>query len=271
MIYIGIGNAGTNICNLLSNYPEYKITTIDTNNSTIIIGKQASHQLYEEHYSELLSYENQELNIVTSCGNISGILLRLLHDLIKNGNQINLNYVVPDLSLCDGQKKNFHKMAFGILQGLAKNRVLKSLVLFDNKQISQTMVQNSGIKDYYNKINQLIVYIIHMSNGTNKLIPIYSTYSDDLEMNSNIMTYSIVDFDLGTEKLFFNLKNIDRRHYFLYVNETELNSDKMSLDRIKTCLTSIDGRDTVASMFQVFEVNLEKKIVGCKLYTSEIQ
>lgn len=271
MIYIGIGNAGVSLCKLLKTFPEYKTFTIDCEGQVdLLLDKKQSPEEYESLDLAKLPFEDKEVTLIFSCGNISGITLKLTEQLLYDRNVVNLVYVMPDLAFLPPQKKIFHGTLTAIFQGLTRNGVIKSMCLIDNKKMSE-ISNSTGIRQYFNTINQTIVYVIHMSNGTDKLTPVFSTYSPEQEESSRIFTYSLVDLSTSKEKVFFDMKDIDVRKYFIMMSETDLSDKKYSVDVLQKCLTAVDSRVTVASMFEVFATDIATPFVACKISTSIIQ
>lgn len=265
---IGLGQAGCNIAEKFKQYPPYqnKVHQLDSDQ----IGLLSNHERYEEQAvpPSLQIEDNSIVYVITSCGKISGCLLKLLETLKHC--KLNVVYIKPDLSFVSPEKKNFHPLILGVLQEYARSGLLENLFLFDNNVIKQSIGQFQ-ITEYFNLLNFHIANIIHLYNVYSNVKPIFSNSYQLPENTDRISTFSVINWQTKQEVVCYKLQNVTKRHYFFNFNK-EQTGDTNLLESVESLLTNLKESDIVASMFDIFEVpNYSAPYAMAKVSTSIIQ
>lgn len=246
MNIVGLGNTGCNVAKIFENYPQYRVFQIDTEEregkNTFLFPQFDHPEDYERGCPDLsgfLDIQGDVFFILGGPGSITGASLRILEQ-IKHCN-ISIIYFKSDQSLLSNIGQLHQRATFHILQEYTRSGVFKEIFLLDNQVISG-IIGDVPIVEYYSRINNLVVPIIHFINVFNNTKPVMSTFSN-LAETSKIKTLSILNMEDGTEKAFFSLDSpVESRYYYgigseSLKNDSTLNNkirNQMKISKVKT-------------------------------------
>ena len=138
MNVIGLGQAGCNIADMLSVYPQYKTYKIDVGiegTRCYDVKRQKGPEEYEKNVPSMKTFfrgiKGETLFIRGGSGHISAMCLRIMEQ-IKDKCEISVLYIKPDTSLLSKNKTLHEKATYGILQEFARSGLLKMLYLVSN-------------------------------------------------------------------------------------------------------------------------------------------
>jgi hypothetical protein len=289
MNVIGLGQAGCNMADKLSHYPQYNIYKIDVDikndfdfaeqyeesgekKKIYNIERQKSPEEYEKNTPPMKTFfrgiKGETLFIVGGSGHISAMCLRIMEQ-IKDKCEISVLYIRPELSLLSKTKSLHEKATYNILQQFARSGLLKMLYLVSNTNL-ENILGNVPIIGYNNKINELLVSTIHMINVFKNSEPVMGKIEEPNEI-CRIATLGISEIEEGEEKFFFSLDNTTERCYIYGINEERLATEgglkKKIIDRIK----STSNEESIQVSFGVFPTNYQQDYCYTLNYTSIIQ
>ena len=118
-----------------------------------------------------------------------------------------------------------------MLQQYARSGVLERLYIAENTKL-ENIVGDISVIEYYDKLNDLLVYTMHMINIFNNSKPMMSTLSKSTN-TARISTIGIIDFDSGEEKLFYDLETPRDKFYFYALSKESLQKEGDIIKRIK--------------------------------------
>ena len=209
MNVIGLGQAGCNIADMLSEYPQYKTYKIDVGvegKRCYDVKRQKGPEEYEKNVPSMKTFfrgiKGETLFIVGGSGHISAMCLRIMEQ-IKDKCEISVLYIRPELSLLSKTKSLHEKATYNILQQFARSGLLKMLYLVSNTNL-ENILGEVPIIGYNNKVNELLVSTIHMINVFKNSEPVMGKIEDPQEA-SRIATFGISDIEGNEEKSFFPL------------------------------------------------------------------
>jgi hypothetical protein len=275
MNVIGLGQAGCNIADMLSEYPQYKIYKIDVGiegTRCYDVKRQKGPEEYEKNVPSMKTFfrgiKGETLFIVGGSGYISAMCLRIMEQ-IKDKCEISVLYIRPELSMLSRTKSLHEKATFNILQEFARSGLLEMLYLASNTNL-ENILGNVPIIGYNNKINELLVSTIHMINVFRNSEPVMGKIEEPNEI-CRIATLGISEIEEGEEKFFFSLDNTTERCYIYGINEERLTTEgglkKKIIDRIK----STSSEESIQVSFGVFPTNYQQDYCYTLNYTSIIQ
>ena len=95
-----------------------------------------------------------------------------------------------------------HNVCFGVLQEYARSGVFERLMVVDNNVV-EAILGDVPIIGYYDKLNELIVWVFHMLNVLKNSEPVMGKINKT-KTTSRITTFGTVDFESGEEKNVFS-------------------------------------------------------------------
>ena len=272
MNIVGLGNAGCQVANNFSQWPQYDVFCIDTENKGYTkffkVEERNNHEEYEKSFdvSLLPAITGPTAVFISGGGKISGMSLRLLERL--KDEEVTLFYIKPDLETSNKQTQLRHKITFGVLQQYARSNVVTRMYIVENKNV-EALLDNISITDYWKNINYAISNTYHMINYFNNTEPLLSTFSAIGE-TSRIATFSVVNFDSLKEKTFYNLDKPRFKRYFFGVNEETMQNQKDLLHKIREFVRGQTDENTHSS-FSIYSTDYEHNYVYSVCYASMIQ
>jgi hypothetical protein len=230
MVILGLGKAGSNIANLFKIDDNYKVFTYDGGDNVPVC---ISSEEYESRFTkkkELSRIKNKTVWLfVCGAGKIAGATLRLLEQV--KDNEINVVYIVPDLSILSEQANRRHRVGAGVLQEYARSGLLNAVYFVSNESMIN-IVGESPLTSYYDKMNELLFNCIHSLNVFADTEAIFGGNHEPKEI-SRIRTFAFREIEKEQKKLFFPLDNITETCYIYSINETELNRNTNLISEIK--------------------------------------
>ena len=275
-VVVGLGKAGCNIADIFMRYPQYEVYKIDTNiegDNCKSLKQQKNPEDYEKKFvsrtTAIKGISRKEILFITSCGHVSGAALRILQQLKKKNCIINVMYIKPDISLLSHTKSLQQNLMFNVLQEYTRSGVFKRLYLIDNVTLS-TIIGNVPLREYYNRLNELIVTTIHMINVFDNSDSEIDTFSE-IFGTARLSTVGIFDYDSGEEKYFFPLDNIREKRYYYGINEETLDSDMSLRENMVLQLKNNSEDGNIKMSYGVFATQYDKNYVYCSAHSSRIQ
>jgi len=270
---IGLGSFSCEVADLFSS-PQYKSYKIDfdldkTRTTRGIIMNKSPEKIEEKCPSMNYFFKGltgQTHMFIEGRDPSSAASLKVLES--TNHRDVNLFYIHPEEIDLQGSTGKNENVAYHVLQEYARSNLLKSIYIMKVDQIEKALGEVSLI-NYYDIIRQTISSTIQMVDFFQNTKPVIETRGEESDL-TKIGTYGIIDFDKGSESLFFPLDNIMRKHYYYGINREELRSDGSLVKRIREQVKSLKGKDTIAT-YSVHETTYEKPQVIVVAKTSIIQ
>ena len=275
MNVIGLGQAGCNIADLLSVYPQYKTYKIDVGiegKRCYDVKKQKGPEEYEKNVPSMKTFfkgiKGETLFVVGGSGNISAMCLSIMEQ-IKDKCELSVLYVRPDTSLLSKNKTLHEKATYGVLQEFARSGLLEMLYLVSNINL-ENILGNVPIIGYINKINELLVSTVHMINVFRNSDPVMGGIEEPQEA-SRIASFGISDIEGNEEKSFFSLDRTKERCYIYSINEERLKTDGDLRKKIVSHVKEQSETEDLKVSFGVFPTNYQQDYCYILNYTSIIQ
>ena len=272
---IGLGKVGCNIADKFATYPQYKTYKIDKgleeSDHSYNFPSYDSPEQYEEHCPNLKPFFKDvkgEVLLVTSCGFISGSVLKILEQ-IKHKCQISILYIRPDRSLLPEMKVFNDNVIFHVLQEYARSALFERIYLVDNVEITK-IIGDTPVRQYFNKLNELIVHTVHMMNVFDNSEAETSTFAP-LTNIARMSTFSLVNYETGEEKMFFDLDIPREKRYYYGVPEKMIQTDGTLLKKIREQLKNQKHHDKIKVSYGIFSTNYDDVYVFGLLNSSVVQ
>jgi ribosome biogenesis SPOUT family RNA methylase Rps3 len=131
------------------------------------------------------------------------------------------------------------------------------------------MLGGISIKNYYNKINEIIVSTLHMINVYKNNKSLTNTYGD-LPLGTRITTIGMYDEIEKEDKMFFSLDNVSDVVYYYAYNKDRLETDSKLMTIIKENIEQ-NKSENIRATYGVYETDYEQDYVYSLYHTSEIQ
>ena len=275
MNVIGLGQAGCNIADLLSVYPQYKTYKIDVGiegKRCYDVKKQKGPEEYEKNVPSMKTFfkgiKGETLFVVGGSGSISAMCLSIMEQ-IKDKCELSVLYIRPDTSLLSKNKTLHEKATYGVLQEFARSGLLEMLYLVSNINL-ENILGNVPIIGYINKINELLVSTVHMINVFRNSDPVMGGIEEPQEA-SRIASFGISDIEGNEEKSFFSLDRTKERCYIYSINEERLKTDGDLRKKIVSHVKEQSETEDLKVSFGVFPTNYQQDYCYILNYTSIIQ
>jgi hypothetical protein len=272
---VGLGQAGCNIAEILSQYPQYKTYKIDVGlegKKCYDVRPQKGPEEYEQNTPSMKTFfkgiKGETLFIIGGSGYISAMCLRIMEQ-IKDKCEISVLYVRPDTSLLSKNKALQEKSTFKVLQEFARSGLLQMIYLVSNTNL-ENILGDVPIIGYNNKINELIVSTVHMINVFKNSEPVMGKIEDPAEA-SRIATFGISDIEGNEEKSFFSLDRTKEKCYIYSINEERLKTEGDLRKKIVSHVKAQAETEDMKVSFGVFPTNYQQDYCYILNYTSIIQ
>ena len=166
---IGVGKAGCSIVDLFAEYPPYLTYKLDVGlkrtKTTFPLKRQEKFEDYEEKLPSLKTFfkdvDGEILFVVAGAGKVSSVSLQVLQYLKRC--KINILYVKPELTLLNESQTKLERLVYNVFQEYTRSGVFERMYIVSNEEIEQ-FLGGISVKNYYKKINEMIVSTIHMIN-----------------------------------------------------------------------------------------------------------
>jgi len=274
---IGLGSAGCGIADKLVQYPQYSIYKIDVGlkglkkDGMYAMPEQKSVEDYEKNCPSMKNFfkniNGEVLFVVCGAGKISGATLRML-ETIKNC-RTSILYVLPDVELLSEVAQLRNKIAYNILQEYARSGLLERLYIVHNPAV-ESLIGSVPIVGYYEKLNEVIAYAMHMINVLKNTTSVMNTFSQPVDF-ARISTFGTFDETEKKENLLFPLDNIRERVYYYGVPNETLESDGNLLKSITEQVKKSSDKGKIKSSFGIFPTEYDQKYCFTEVHTSFIQ
>ena len=273
MDVVGMGKAGCAIAEALSEYPQYKTYKIDTG----LEGKRCFNfptfdhpEDYESSNPKMKTFfrgiKGEVVFIVSGGAKIAGASLAVLEHLKHC--DINVLYIQPNCNTLEDIKVKMHNVCLGVFQEYARSGVFERLILVDN-EVVENILGEVPIIGYYEKLNELIIWVFHMLNVLKNSEPVMGKINKT-KTTSRITTLGTVDFESGEEKMFFSLDKIREKGYFYNIRKEDLASDGTLLKKITEQVKNLEIEDAKSS-FAIYSSEYNQNYVFCMTHTPYIQ
>ena len=141
------------------------------------------------------------------------------------------------------------------------------VILVDNTRL-EDILGDLPIIGFYERINDLVVPTIHMLNVLARSESVMDNISSPHDI-SRIVSYGLVDFESGEEKLFFNLDNVREKVYYYAINEEKLREQG---DLHKRVIAQIkQNAENTKTTYGIYPTQYDQDYVYCVAYSSIIQ
>ena len=275
MNVIGLGQAGCNITDMLSAYPQYKTYKIDVGiegTRCYDVKRQKGPEEYEKNVPSMKTFfrgiKGETLFVIGGSGHISAMCLRVMEQ-IKDKCEISVLYIRPELSLLSKTKSLHERATFNVLQEFARSGLLKVLYLASNINL-ENILGEVPIIGYNNKVNELLVSTVHMINVFKNSDPVMGGIEEPAEA-SRIATFGISDIEGNEEKSFFSLDRAKEKCYIYSINEERLKTEGDLRKKIVSTVKAQAETEDLKVSFGVFPTNYQQDYCYILNYTSIIQ
>jgi hypothetical protein len=270
---IGLGQAGCAIADRFAKYPQYEVYKMDVGLKrtprTYGLKDLSNPEKYEESVGSLKTFfkniEGGVLFVVGGSGAISGASLRILEQLKKH--ETHVLYIHSDPELLGETARMQQRLTFNVFQEYARSGILNSVILADNACLEE-ILGDLPIIGFYDKLNELLVPTMHMVNVLRHGSSVMDNISPPHEI-SRIISYGLVDFESGEEKLFFSLDNVREKVYYYAINEKKLreqgNIHKKVIAQVK------ENAKNTKTTYGIYPTQYDQDYVYCVAYSSIIQ
>jgi len=271
---IGLGNAGCNIAESFSKYPQYEVYKIDVSlkkqKNCFSMPERTSPEEYESKFparvlSSLRKIQGDILFVVGGGGDVSSASLRILEAVSKN--KIEVLYVKPDESIATDDETLLDKISFNVFQQYARSGLFERLYIVSNSEIQRT-VGNIPISKYYDTLNEIISSTFHMVNVYKNGKPTISSFPKESEV-CRIFTIGIGELEKITDQMYFSLDNTNEKRYYFAINKKELEESTTLLSKIKTRAKQKDKN--IKAGFGIYPTDYEKNYIYIVSQTKIIQ
>ena len=270
---IGLGKAGCRIADRFAQYPQYDVYKMDVGLKrtprTYGFKAATSPEEYEDSVGSLKRFvkdvKGDVLFVVSGCGEISGASLRILEQIKKCN--IHVLYIFSDPELLGETAQMQQRVTFNVFQQYARSGVFKKVVLIDNTQLEE-ILGDLPIIGFYEQLNELLVPTIHMVNVLSHGDSVMDNISPPHDV-SRIVSYGLVDFESGEEKMFFNLDKVREKVYYYAINEKKLREQggihKKVIAQVKA------NAENTKTTYGIYPTQYDEDYVYCVAYSSNIQ
>jgi hypothetical protein len=271
---IGLGNAGCNIADLLSQYSEYSCYKFDVGlkkgKYTFPLKESEKLEDYEQKMPSprpfLKAVRGNILFIMSGGGKVSSCALRILEAVRKN--KVTVLYIRPELSLLSDTQVTLERMTYGVLQEYARSGLFEQLILASNAELDN-ILGGLTLKEYESSINQTLASTLHMINVYKNIKPLVSTF-DKKPNGVKISTIGVCDPETGKEKMFFSLDNVSDMEYYYAYDKQDIETNKNLLSEVKKNIN--DKKEVTKRVtYGVYETEYKQNYLYCVHSTSIIQ
>ena len=272
-IIIGLGKAGCAIADRFAHYPQYEVYKMDVGLKrtprTYGLKSATSPEQYEDSLGNLKRFfkdvDGDVLFVVGGSGMTSGASLKILEQIKKC--RLHVLYVYGDPDLLGETAQMQQRVTFNVFQEYARSGVLENVILIDNRKL-EDMLGNVPIIGFYDKLNDLIVPTMHMINVLRHSESVMDNISASHDI-SRIVSYGLVDFETGEEKMFFDLANVREKVYYYAINEEKLR-EQGGLHKRVIAQVKENAKNTKTT-YGIYPTQYEQDYVYCVAYSSIVQ
>ena len=271
---IGLGSAGCAIADKFAEYPQYLTYKLDVGlrrtPSTFSLKQHEKIEDYEEKLPSLKTFfkgvKGEILFVVAGAGKVSSASLQVLQYLKKY--KVNILYIKPEVSLLNDQQTKLERLIYNVFQEYTRSGVFERMYIVSNEEVEQ-IVGGISIKNYNEKINEMIVSTIHMINVYRNNQSVNDTFCD-LPVGARLTTIGMLDLEKKEDKMFFSLDNVSDIVYYCTHNKDKLESDFELMGKIKEAVSE-KKEEGLRVTYGIFETDYEQDYIYCLNHSSVIQ
>lgn len=276
-VLVGVGSAGSNIVNQLTEHKQYKIYTITSENEKTTKYKFSMPSLdHPEAYEKMDATKlNKFLSTITRsctiflCGaSIStAVTLRALEPLHERNIKINIVYFMPEIEVLSETKALHEKSVRHILQEYARSGLFEKITLVSNVVLEE-IAGSTNVYDYFSQINQVFTSTYYMMDVFKNSKPITSTFSRPHE-SCRISTIGLGSLEKD-DLLFFPINQEVEVVYYFGINEEKLRSEG---NLFRTITDKVKQRITAGTRvsFGIYPTQYEDDYIYVEYFSPKIQ
>ena len=270
---IGLGKAGCAIAERFAQYPQYEVYKMDVGlkrtSRTYGLKEATTPEEQEESLGSLKRFfkgvSGDVLFVVGGSGTVSGASLRILEQI--KGCSLHILYICSDPELLGETARMQQRVTFNVFQEYARSAVFEKAILIDNMRLEE-ILGDLPIIGFYDKLNELLVPTMHMVNVLSHGDSVMDNISPPHDV-SRIVSYGLVDFESGEEKMFFNLDKVREKVYYYAINEQKLREQggihKKVIAQVK------ENAKNTKTTYGIYPTQYDEDYVYCVAYSSIIQ
>ncbi len=274
---LGIGTAGCNVVEVMSQHPVYECYYISneinkTSKFKFNLPEMEEPEQYEEmDVSKLHKWLDKikEKCTVMLCGgsDSSAITLKALEHLHKKGVKLEIVYFMPETEVLSETKMLLQRSVMGILQNFARSGLFEKICLISNLRLEE-MAGSTNVFEYYNQINQVFASTYYMIDVFKNTKPVTSTFKRQKE-SCRITTIGLSSVD-GEDKLFFPFNQETEVVYYYGINEEKLKTEENLFRTITNKVKSRITENTKVS-FGIYPTQYENDYIYVEYFSPKIQ
>jgi len=274
MNVVGLGGAGCKIAKCFEAYDQYNVVYIDHEshgNTTVLVDKQDHPERYESSeidFDEVRALCNDVEMVFFVCGAslVSSLSLRILEHI--QDKKIHVYYVRPDISMLSSMRQANEKVVFNVLQQFARSGKFDRITLLDNQMIEE-LLGDMPIIGFWDKINEVISYSVHMLNVFHNNTPVWGGLEQP-NISNRISSFGMKDMSTMKENMFFSLDGEKELCYIYAVNRERLEEANDLLKKIREDLKS-RLTDNLNISFGIFPTDYDRDVGYVLKHTSIVQ
>tara|TARA_R110002074_G_scaffold251741_5_gene423353 strand:+ start:1312 stop:2136 length:825 start_codon:yes stop_codon:yes gene_type:complete len=274
MNVVGLGGAGCKIAKCFEAYDQYNVVYIDHEshgNTTVLVDKQDHPEKYESSeidFDEVRALCNDVEMVFFVCGAslVSSLSLRILEHI--QDKKIHVYYVRPDISMLSSMRQANEKVVFNVLQQFARSGKFDRITLLDNQMIEE-LLGDMPIIGFWDKINEVISYSVHMLNVFHNNTPVWGGLEQP-NISNRISSFGMKDMSTMKENMFFSLDGEKELCYIYAVNRERLEEANDLLKKIREDLKS-RLTDNLNISFGIFPTDYDRDVGYVLKHTSIVQ
>lgn len=274
---LGIGTAGCNVVEQLSQYPTYECFYISNE-----INKTSKYKFNLPHLEGPEEYESMDMSklhkwlrkinkkcTIFLCGasDSTGITLQALEVLHQMGVKMEIVYFTPETEILAETKILHERTAMGVLQNFARSGLFEKICLISNVSLEK-IAGSTNVFDYYKQINHVFTSTYYMIDVFKNTKAITSTFKKPKE-SCRITTIGLGSM-LNQEKLFFPLEKEVEIVYYYGINEEKLRTEE---NLFRTITENVKAKITQERKvsFGIYPTQYEDDYIYMELFSPKIQ
>lgn len=274
---LGIGNAGCNVVEQLSEHSVYECYYISNE-----IEKTSKFRFALPELPGPEEYESMDMNkihkwlgkinskcTVFLCGgsDSTGITLRALETLHQKGVKMEIVYFIPEIEVLSETKVLHERAVRGVLQNFARSGLFEKICIVSNIEL-EAMAGSTNVFDYYKQINHVFTSTYYMMDVFKNTKPITSTFKRPKE-SCRVTTIGLGSIE-NTERLFFPLENEVEMVYYYGINENRLRTEENLFRTITNNVKSKITEERKVS-FGIYPTQYENDYIYVEYFSPKIQ
>lgn len=274
---LGIGTAGCNIVEQLSEYPVYQCFYISNE-----IDKTSKYKFSLQNQPGPEEYESMDMSklhkwldkikkkcTIMLCGasDTTGITLKALEYLHTRGVKMDIVYFTPEIEVLSDTKLLHERSVRGVLQNYARSGLFEKICLVSNLRLEE-IAGSTNVFDYYKQINHVFTSTYYMMDVFKNTKPVTSTFKRPKD-SCRISTIGIASVE-GRETLFFPFNRETEVVYYYGINEEKLKTQE---NLFRTITNNVKSKitDERKVSFGIYPTQYENDYVYLEMFSPKIQ